>query len=141
MIFIEFTFFSHRIWFFKVNMKAFCSRYKQYLELFYAFHVNIYHVIFENITWWYENVCGNTYRFYKIYSTAFCLSLYIQLKHVFRSMKYFLSYLLFRLIYSAGETRQAKSNATNWILTMLFIAFSNPPISMISFCDRLIALH
>ena len=70
--------FSHRIGFFKVNMKAFCSRHKQHLELFHAFHVNIYHVIFENITWWYENVCGNTYRSYKIYSTAFCLSLYVE---------------------------------------------------------------
>ena len=78
MIFIELIFFSHRIWFFNVKMKAFCSRHKQYLELFHAFHVNIYHIIFESITWWYENVCGNTYRSYKIYSTAFCLSLYVE---------------------------------------------------------------
>ena len=60
----------------------------------------------------------------KIYSTIFvelCM-----FKHVFRSMKYFLSYLLFRLIYSAGETRQAISNTTNWILTLLFITFFQP---------------
>ena len=39
--------------------------------------------------------------------------------------------------YSAGETRQAMSKATNWILTLLFITFSNPPIPLISFVKDL----